>query len=180
MVSREHLRQSGLRAYELGRLRSAARASWFLVPVALLCALETGAAETCACVGTLLLAASVFFRWRSRRGTESVRDGLIAGSLPLAAGLVVARIAPNCAGAPLVSACTAVCLAIGLPAGIWLGTRAARGVATVPHVLAAAGIAALAGSLGCVGLGVAGIAGTALGLFIGSASGALAARWRAI
>src|SRR5262245_32759975 len=97
MVSREQLKRGGLRAYEAGRLRIAARASWVLVPTMLFCAFATDAGETCVCLGTLLLGASVFLRWRNRRGSDAVRDGLIAGALPLVAGVVVARVAPSCA-----------------------------------------------------------------------------------
>jgi hypothetical protein len=170
MVSRDQLRRSGLRAYEAGRLRMAARAAWLLVPVVLFCALETGAAETCACVGVLLLAASVFLRWRDRRGADSVRHGLVAGALPLFVGLVVARVVPNCADAPVFSVCTAVCLGIGLPSGVWLGRGLARKAAPASAWFGAAGIAALAASLGCVGLGLAGLTGAILGLVLGAAS----------
>lgn len=176
MVNREQLRHGGLRAYELGRLRSAVRAAWLLVPVAVFCALETGAGESCACIGVLLLSAAVFFRWRNRQGAESVRNGLLAGGLPLLAGLVMARVAPSCAGAPLWSLCTAVSLAIGIPSGAWLGLRAARGAASATSWLTAAGISVLAASLGCVGLGVAGVAGAAIGLLVGAASATVVAR----
>jgi hypothetical protein len=176
MVNREQLKDAGLRAYELGRLRSAFRAAWLLVPVAVVCALETGAGEPCACIGSLLLGAAVFFRWRDRQGVESVRDGLLAGSLPLLAGLVMARVAPNCAGAPLWSLCTAISLSIGIPAGAWLGLRAARATGGAASLLVAAGISVLAASLGCIALGVAGIAGAILGLILGATSATVIAR----
>jgi hypothetical protein len=147
-----------------------------LVPTVLICALETGAGETCACIGVLLLGASVFLRWRDRRGADSVRDGLIAGLLPLVAGLVVARLAPGCAGAPLVSWCTAVCLGFGIPSGGWLGSRLARGAATSATWLAAGGVAILAASLGCAGLGLAGLVGAAAGLAVGAVSARALAR----
>jgi hypothetical protein len=170
MVNRDDLRRGGLRAYEFGRLRTALRAAWVLVPMVLACALETGAGETCACIGVLLLGASIFLRWRDRRGADSVRDGLVAGLLPLFAGLVVARLATGCAEAPLLSWCTAVCLGIGLPSGVWLGSRLARGTATGATRLAAVGVAILAASLGCAGLGLAGLVGAAAGLAVGAVS----------
>ncbi|WP_437276024.1 hypothetical protein WME90_32890 [Sorangium sp. So ce375] len=176
MVSREQLKRGGLRAYEAGRLRAAARAAWVLVPTVLVCALETGAGETCACIGVLLLGASVFLRWRDRRGADAVRYGLLAGALPLVAGLLVARIAPSCAGAPLVSVCTAVCLGVGLPSGVWLGRRLARGAAPASTWLAASGIAVLAASLGCAGLGLTGLLGAAVGLVLGVASASALSR----
>jgi hypothetical protein len=138
--------------------------------VAVVCALVTGAGERCGCVGVLLLAAAVFLRWRNRQGAENVKSGVLAGSLPLAVGLVVARVAPSCAGAPLFSLCTAVCLGVGIPSGIWLGLRAARGAAGGSSWLTAAGISVLAASLGCVGLGLAAVVGSALGLLFGAAT----------
>jgi hypothetical protein len=170
MVNRDELKRGGLRAYEVGRLRTAARAAWVLVPVVLVCALATGAGETCACIGVLLLGASIFLRWRDRRGADSVRDGLVAGLLPLVAGLIVARLAPDCADASLMSWCTAVCLGVGIPSGAWLGSRLARDTATSATWLAAGGVAVLAASLGCAGLGLAGLVGAAAGLALGAVS----------
>jgi hypothetical protein len=170
MVHREQLKRVGLRAYEVGRLGVAARAAWVLVPTALVCALETGAGETCACIGVLLLSVSIFLRWRDRRGADSVREGLLAGALPLVAGLIVARLAPSCANAPLFSMCTAVCLGLGIPSGMWLGARLVKGTAPAATWLTVGGIAVLAASLGCAALGVAGLVGTALGLLIGATS----------
>lgn len=170
MVTREQLKRGGLRAYESGRVKMAARAAWVLVPAVLVCALETGAGETCACVGVLLLAASVLLRWRDRRGADSVRYGLVAGALPLFLGLVVARVVPNCADAPLLSACTAVCIAIGLPSGLWLGRILSRTAAPAFAWLAAGGIAVMAASLGCVGLGIAGLTGAITGVLLGTVS----------
>lgn len=176
MVNREELKRDGLRAYEGGRLRMASRAAWVLAPTVLVCALGTGRSEACACVGVVLLAASVFLRWRDRRGVDSVRYGLLAGALPLLIGVVVTCVAPDCANAPLFSMCTATCLGLGLPSGIWLGRRLARREASGSTWIAAVGIAALAASLGCVGLGFAGITGTIIGLLLGTASSQALAR----
>jgi hypothetical protein len=176
MVSREQLKIEGLRAYEAGRLRVAARAAWLLVPAMLFCSFATNAGETCACIGVVLLGASVFLRWRDRRGADAVRDGLLAGALPLIAGVVVARVAPSCASAPVNSMCTAICLGVGLPSGLWLGRRLARGAASASTWLAAGGIAVMASSLSCAGLGLAGLFGAAAGLALGTVSASALAR----
>src|SRR6187551_2602454 len=81
MVTRDQLRERALRAYERGRLRTAVRVAWFLVPLTLLCALETGAGEKCVCSGALLLGAALYLRWRDRQGANAVSTGLLAGSL---------------------------------------------------------------------------------------------------
>lgn len=169
MVNRELLEGRARRAYELARVRVAARAAWLLGPLAAACALVTGAGDECACVGVLLLVAAVVLRWRSRQGAEGVAIGLFAGAIPLVAALVVARVAPGCVGGPFPSLCAGLCFATGLPAGMWLGLRAARGRLDVVSRVAAVGVAILAASLGCVGLGTAGVVGAALGLLLGSA-----------
>lgn len=171
MDRREVLKRGGLRAYELGRLRSAMRAAWLLVPVALVCTLETRAvdsasSEPCLCIGVLLLGTAVFFRWRSREGAESVRDGLLAGALPLLTGLLLGRIgSPD---APLISLSTAACAVLGLLSGLWLGQRSARRQVRLTSWLTAALVSALAASLGCIALGVPALAAVTLGLFVGA------------
>lgn len=167
MVSRERLRSQGLRSYELGRLRAASRAAWLLIPVGLFCALWTGAHERCACAGALLLASSIYLRWRDRAGGDSVRRGLQAGALPLAIGLLVARFAPECANAPVLSWCSALSVAFGTPAGLWLGYRLSGAGASLGAWCAGGGVAILAASLGCVGLGIAGLLGVSAGLVLG-------------
>lgn len=170
MVNREQLMASGLRAYELGRLRVAARAVLYLVPVSLVCALATGQREACGCLGVVLVAVSVLLRWRNRRGVESVTDGLVAGALPLLVGLIAARFLPDCASGPSVSGCTAICLAAGLAAGAWIGVRGLRAQDRLPRGAAAVGVAFLASSLGCIGLGTLGVIAAGVGLLVGCAA----------
>jgi hypothetical protein len=176
MVTRDQLRASGLRAYERGRLRTAIRVAWLLVPVTLLCALATEAGEQCLCLGALLLGAALYLRWRDRQGVNAVSAGLIAGSLPLVAGLALAHLSPASTNAPLWSTYTAICLVVGIPSGMWLGIWASRGKFGVIGALTATGVAALAASLGCVELGIAGIAGAVVGLAIGAATTTLPVR----
>jgi hypothetical protein len=171
MVTREQLKQGGQRAYERGRLRSAARALWVLVPVVLVCALETRAGETCACLGFLLVGATMFLRWRDRRGTHAATAGIEAGLLPLVVGLVVRRLNPSCADAPLWSLCTGLCLGFGLPSGLLLGLRAGRGNWGAASTGMALSIAVLVASLGCVGLGLSAVAGASVGLVLGGLVG---------
>jgi hypothetical protein len=169
MVTREELREGGMRAYERGRLRAASRVAWFLIPASILCALTTGEHQTCACLGAPLFGAALYLRWRDRQGVAAVTAGLVAGTLPLLSGLVLGRLIPDCSHAPLISLCSAMCLGVGLPSGVWLGAQAARGRFGFGGVMAAVGIAVTAASLGCVGLGAAGIVGAGLGLLFGGA-----------
>jgi hypothetical protein len=176
MVTREQLASSGLRAYELGRLRAAARIAVYLVPVALLCVLETREREHCACLGVLLLAGSIWLRWRNRRGMENVTTGLLAGSVPMFASLALGRLFPMCHSAGLLSACTAVLVATGACAGIWIGLRGTRSRAELASVGVATGIALLTGSLGCIGLGMSSLFAVAAGVLLGEVSATLVLR----
>ena len=169
MVSRDLLLNSGRRAYEIGRLRAATRIAWLVAPVVALCALATGAGEACACVGTALVGLAVLLRWRSRREGASVRDGLVAGTLPLVAGLFVTLFPPTWANTSLSSGEALVCATVALLAGAWLGRRLVRGSATLVNWSHAAGVATLVAALGSAGLGLFASASTTLSLLLGSA-----------
>ena len=69
--------------------------------------------------------------------------------------------------APLVSWGTLLCAAVGASSGAVVGARALARSLTLREGLVAFGIAALAASLGCVGLGVSGLVGALIGMTIG-------------
>src|SRR5688572_6643201 len=123
MVSREQLRHQGLRAYEVGRLRTAARIAIVLAPVASICLLETRGRPACACVAAALIGACIWLRWRDRRGFEVVSSGLRAGSIPLLAGLVFDRLGIECGLAGASTYCTVVAALVGGVAGALIGAR---------------------------------------------------------
>jgi hypothetical protein len=169
MVNLETLTARSLRHYELGRLRMAARIALVLAPIVAISLLEPIGREACACCAVLLLAATVWLRFRSRSGLESVSTGLLAGSIPLAAALVLMRLDPACASADLFSYCTGFSLLIGGAAGAVVALRE-RGLLALPsHWLTTVGVALLTASLGCVRLGLASVAGVALGMLVGRA-----------
>jgi hypothetical protein len=170
MVNLETLTARSLRHYELGRFRMAARIAIVLAPIVTICLLEPVGREACACCAALLLAATVWLRHRSRAGLESVSTGLLAGSIPLAAALVLTRLDPGCANAAPLSYCTGFSLLIGGAAGAVVALRERRMVALSNHWLTAVGVALLTASLGCVRLGLASVAGVALGILIGRGS----------
>jgi hypothetical protein len=172
MVNLEELRARGLRAYETGRMRTASRIAVLLIPVAAVCLLETRGREACACLASLLLGLSIWLRWRDRRGTEVVTTGLLAGSIPLVAGLVLARLGFRCDSAGAASFCTTFSLLAGVSAGLWVAFRSTRGHARFWTWFTAGAIAALAASLGCVRLGVVGVASVVFGVAVGTAAAA--------
>lgn len=170
MVNLETLTARSLRHYELGRLRMAARIAIVLGPVVAVCLLQPVGREPTACCAALLFAASVWLRYCDRVGVESVSIGLVAGAVPLGALLLLARVDPGCASAGLVSYCTGFSLLIGVAAG---GVVAWRERALSPlsgNWLFAVGIAVLTAGLGCARLGLASLAGVAVGMIVGRAS----------
>lgn len=170
MVNLEVLTSRSLRHYELGRLRMAARVAIVLAPIVALCLLEPIGREACVCCAALLLAASVWLRFRNRAGVESVSIGLLAGGIPLVAMLVLTRLDPGCATAGLVSYCTGFSLLVGAAAGAVVALRERGNESSSGHWLLAVSVALLTASLGCVRLGVASVVGVALGLVVGRVS----------
>lgn len=160
------------RAYELGRLRMAAQVAVLLLPIALLCVTNTTSREECACLATLLLALVIGLRWRDRRGVDAATTGLLAGIIPLVAGLLLTRWGPGFASSLLYVACGVA----GLAGGFVLGVRAARRRAGASAWFFSAAVALVAAALGCVGLGPAFI-GVVAGVVGGGSVGALQAKW---
>lgn len=170
MVNLETLTARSLQHYELGRLRMAARVALVLAPIVAVCLLEPIGRETCAGCAALLLAASVWLRFHSRAGVESVSTGLFAGAIPLVAVLVLTKLDPGCATAGLLSYCTGFSLLVGAAAGGVVAQHERGRASPSGHWLFPVGVALLTASLGCVRLGMASMAGVALGILIGRAS----------
>jgi hypothetical protein len=169
MVNLETLTAQSLRHYELGRLRMAARIAIVVAPIVAVCLLEPIGREASACCAPLLLVASIWLRFRSRAGVESVRAGLLAGAIPLAATLLLTRLNPGCATAGVLSYCTSFSLLIGAAAGAVVALRERAGALLSGSWLLAVGVALLTASLGCVRLGMAGVVGVGIGMLAGRA-----------
>jgi hypothetical protein len=156
------------RAYELGRIKMALRIMVWLLPLVAVCLLLSFRPKACALIALALLAGVVLLRWRGRKGIEQANFGLIAGLLPLAAALASDRIQPLL-GTHV--ACTGVCMVVAFASGIWLGIRMTKAHQHVGGLLLACTIAAATASLGCLNLGLSGVAGIALGLASSSLAG---------
>jgi hypothetical protein len=164
------------RAYERGRLRWAlgrALAAVAVGSVALIgCPAPGGPAACAVALGAVLTACL----WRGGPWGSGSRLGFLAGLAPclLPAGL---RAAHAC-GRTLCLTLPSICLVAGTVAGLLLGllgTRAGGG-RDRRFWLAAASAAILAGSIGCLAAGLAGLGGMALGLLAGAAAPVLVAR----
>jgi hypothetical protein len=169
MVDLEALKTRGLRAYEVGRLRTAAHIAVFIAPAFAVCWLLADDRETCSCLAVLLTGIAVWLRWRDRRGADDVTLGLVAGLMPMTAGLALGAFEVTC-GEPV---CLALSAAAGVAAGAWIALHGRRSSAPLVSLFAASVIAALAASIGCVSLGVLGMTGVVAGIAAGSSLGAL-------
>lgn len=178
MVSREQLMTEGLRAYEVGRLKRATRVGLVLVPVTLLCLVESRGREACVCVAVALLGGCTWLRWRSRRGFEVVATGLQAGGVPLLAGLAFDRFDVRCGVDEASAFCSVFGVLVGALAGVFIAGQGRDWGGRFGSVLTAGAVAALAAALGCVRLGVIGVASVFGGIALGVALTAAVRRRR--
>lgn len=166
MVNLDDLATRGLHAYEAGRVRMALRALAVLAPICLVSLLESRGRASCGCAAAMLVVLAVVMRWRSRRGVEAVTTGILAGVVPLGAGIIFKCFDLDCE----VVSCTIAALLVGGASGAVIGVRS-RGAHAVSTgtALGAVSIAALATCMGCIRLGVVGLGAMMAGLAIGLA-----------
>jgi hypothetical protein len=158
-------------AYERGRLWAALPVAAVALPMTalsvLLCGREAGALLCGALLAAVLLAAL----WRGQDYGRGARTGLLAGLGPFALPLAAQCSAHAC----LDGTCLlypAVCIGAGALAGIAVAVRGLRGVGrpgSWGYAAPAFAAAALAGSLGCVMAGTAGVVGMMAGMAVGAA-----------
>jgi hypothetical protein len=169
MVDLERLTKRARRAYELGRFCSAARVAAYVGPVGLLCFSMSPRKGECLCLLVTLLAFVVGMRWHGRRAGGNAEVGLLAGTLPLAAGQLLA-LDPTLCGGP---ACVVGASLVAVLAGVFIAWRLRHSSESLDGYLAVAGIAALSASVGCIPLGLIGMLGVVLGIALGSGAGVL-------
>ena len=157
------------RAYEGGRFGWALRRG-LAVPVVASAALVgcEQVAATVACIGLLALAV-VGCLWRGGSYAVGVRPGLLAGMAPFALP-VAAHATGHACSATLCLFLPTFCIAGGVVGGVVLGAQGHRLVeGPLGFWISAVVVAALAGSVGCMVAGLAGLTGMALGLVLGAA-----------
>jgi hypothetical protein len=157
------------RAYEVGRLRSA---SWVIVcvaPMVGVALLNAAAPLGTLLTGALLYVISAALLWRGQVYGRAAFAGLLAGTVPLLVPMLLRTGASCCVGGGCWSTCMPLCIATGLGAGLLIGLRSAgQREHPVGFSIAAAVVAGLAGSLGCMVLGAAGVLGMVGGVILGS------------
>lgn len=154
-------------AYELAGLRLGLREAWLVVPLVMLSLGCSGPRLAALGTGALLLVATVVLVSIGGVAGRAVRPGLLAGGLCAALPFAM-RLAHLCV---LVGCRSLVqfCLAGGLLSGLFLGYAAARFPRDRLLFLAVSGtIAGVAGSLGCLLAGAAGVVGMAVGFLAAS------------
>ncbi len=130
-----------------------------------------------AVLGGVLFLTGVGVLWYGHDVRRSVLPGVAAGLIPLAATLCAHHMGQACS---VGDCCTTVCLpacgAGGIGAGViiaWIGLRRTHGIW---YWLCASGMALLTGAMGCLCVGVAGIAGLVAGYGFGIVPGLVSHR----
>ena len=155
------------RAYERGRVLLGLRRAGIAVPMGLL-SLYCCGRPTATCIAAGLLAATiVFFEWRGEALGRGARLGVWIGLPPLLLPIAVAATGHMC-GASFCALYPGCCLAGGIAAGAALGWWGVHRGLDVRVGAAAAVVAALVGSLGCLIAGITGLAGLVVGLALGA------------
>lgn len=164
------------RAYERGRLRSAAlRGALPLVPLVALATVGCADQREVLLCGAALLVAVTLLLWRGQEYAAGVGPGVAAGLLPLLLP-VATRITGHPCATDSCYLLPVVCALGGLAGGVLLGVMAPapRAGHRVAFIVACA-VAALTGAIGCLLYGLVGLVVMAAGLAVG-ATPLLAAR----
>jgi hypothetical protein len=169
----DELRSRARVAYERGRVRAGVISALPVLALVVICVLLGGQPLATALAGLALAGLIVVAVHRGGALGHSVAPGLIAGALPLAAGLVACRIPHTCGGPGCLELCAPLCLAAGVLAGVALAVHTHR--TARPSSLAMAGAVALCtGAMGCLFVGLGGMLGMGLGFLAGSTVGSVA------
>lgn len=167
------------RAYELGRLRTALRVALYVVPMTLLSLIGCPRPVVNAILGLALLTATVGLLWRGQTYGRAASAGLLAGAAPMLIPMLVRNGGYCCVGGECWALCMEACIGGGFIAGGIVGMRAmSQHTSRGAFFAAALAIAALAGSLGCVMSGVAGVLGMTAGMLVSGTPLVIGARLR--
>jgi hypothetical protein len=170
MIELEKLAEQARCASEWGRTRMAMRVGVVVAALTLVSLASGTTPSICAVGGLVLLATAVVLRWWNQIGVEAVRIGLLLGGIPLAAGIVLQLMGVECRSTGDFSQADLVCVLAGAIAGSGVTAWTARTqIGRVRRWPAAVLVASLTATLGCLGLGAAGILATLLTLVIVSA-----------
>jgi len=154
-------------AFEVGRVLLGLRRSVVVVPMAALSLIACGRPVATWLAAGLLAAVVVVFEWRGEGFGRAARIGLWAGVAPFLLPILVPLTGRIC-GTSLCSLYPVVCLLGGVAGGAVVGGLSVRQGGDKRLLPAAGVVTLLAGTLGCLIAGLAGLAGLALGLGLGA------------
>lgn len=163
---------SARHAYERGRVKKGLRRALFVLPVSLLPLYDCMAAGRGALMLSVIAAVAtlvVLFHWRGQGYARGANVGLVAGLSPLLLPFLASWIAPVCSTL-LCGVLPAASVAGGFVAALCLaGGRLSGFHRGAGFWLAAVSVTVTLGVAGCLHVGLAGLAGLALGLAAGTA-----------
>jgi hypothetical protein len=111
-------------------------------------------------VGAVLL-------WYGRDFRRAVLPGVLAGLVPLSLVLCASHVEHMCMGGSCMMVCLPLCAGGGALAGVVVAVIGVRGRHGWGFWLASSAVALLTGAMGCACVGLAGLAGLALGFGAG-------------
>jgi hypothetical protein len=169
----DELRTRAREAYERGRWRAGAISAFPALGLVAICVLLGGQPIATTLAGLVLAGLIVVAIHRGGALGRSVAPGLVAGALPLAAGLVACRIPHPCGGPGCLELCAPLCLAAGVLAGVALAVHRHR-TARRSSLAMGGAVALCTGAMGCLFVGLGGMLGMGLGFLAGSTVGSVA------
>ena len=157
-------------AYERGRVKKGIRRALFVLPftfVPLYACVAAGRAGLMLFVIAAVAALVVLFHWRGQDFARGANVGLIAGLSPLLLPFVTSWIAPICSTL-ICGLLPAASIAGGFVAALCLAGGSLAQRPSAGFWIAAVSVTVTLGIAGCLHVGLAGLAGMALGLAVGT------------
>lgn len=171
----EQLQQRARTAYERGRWRRACIEAWPVVVLAGVVLVFGSRPSVAMVLAAVLLVLVVLLGHRGGDWRRAIVPGLVAGSIPMVAGLSACHLPHGCGGPVCMSLCIPLVSVAALVGGVLLARRALR---SRPQLLVSALLASLTGAMGCIAIGVAGPLGLAAGIVISTFPALVIARAR--
>lgn len=173
MLDERQLSIAARRAYERGRLKRGLIEASPAIPMTLLSLVGAHAVGLNLLLGVLLAATATGMIWRGGGMARGVSPGLIAGALVIIVPVLGRQCAHFCIGPICWSTCVMACGFAGIGAGVvlarsWREHRSAQGIA------ASLLIAGLAGAMGCLEIGLTGLALAGTSMLLSSSALTLA------
>lgn len=171
MVDVKTLAGRARRTAEFGRLRSASRVAFAIVPASLLALAVSPSRGAIVGISLALLSVAIGLGWRNSEGARAARVGLKLGAVPMTVGLFTIAFEGWCDADRAVTLCGMGCLLAGLFAGgasAWYAVRIqSPGRLRVWSEVGL--VASLTTAIGCVGLGLGGALAVLAAMVAGAA-----------